>query len=479
MVHFIYIGTIVLLIGFVYWQQVRGRKDRQRDQEERDAIVSEEQRMFEFLHGLGESLQEDSSPPNMHRYIVNGVSEVVDADGGILYLLENRDHPELVPVFQTEHAAPVIPLPADLFELKGLRQKRRLRSFLQLTSVPRNATLLGAAMDAGSMIYVDELLAHSAFGGVRNSLQERVSAMLAPLVYGQKEVGVLAVIRNEARGFSKNDRDVFASIAEQSSFALGSAIIHAEASDKRRLEDELKRASEIQRILLPKSPPGLSDFNLASIFRPARMVSGDYFDYVAVDDDHFGVAIGDVCGKGIAASLIMAMCRSTLRNNAHGNPSPSAVLHAVNRAIFPDIREDMFVSLLYVVLGRNSGDIELARAGHEPPLLFRRTDSNVETVEPPGMAAGIDDGEVFERSLSNYALHLDTGDVLLLYTDGVTEAADPEENEFGIQRLREVLAESASGGAQAVVEAVSEALTRFTGTAPQSDDITLIAVEKR
>ncbi|MCB1091329.1 MAG: hypothetical protein KDL87_07355, partial [Verrucomicrobiae bacterium] len=146
MVHFIYIGTIVLLIGFVYWQQVRGRKDRQRDQEERDAIVSEEQRMFEFLHGLGESLQEDSSPPNMHRYIVNGVSEVVDADGGILYLLENRDHPELVPVFQTEHAAPVIPLPADLFELKGLRQKRRLRSFLQLTSVPRNATLLGAAM---------------------------------------------------------------------------------------------------------------------------------------------------------------------------------------------------------------------------------------------------------------------------------------------------------------------------------------------
>lgn len=479
MVHLIYIGTIALLIGLVYAQQVRRRRELETARIEREAIVGEEQRMFHFLHGLGASLQEDSSPPNMHRYIVTGVAEVVDADGGILYLLENRERPELVPVYQTDRAAPVIPLPADLFDLKGRRQERRLKSFLQLTSVPRGSGLLGKALDAGVPIYVDELLGNPAFDGSANVLQDNLCAMLAPLIYGQKEVGVLAVVRNGGRGFSANDRDVFGSIAEQSSFALGSAIIHAEASDKRRLEEELKRASEIQRILLPKNPPGLSDYRLASVFRPARMVSGDYFDYVAVDDQHFGVAIGDVCGKGIAASLIMAMCRSTLRNNAAGTPSPSAVLHAVNRAIFPDIREDMFVSLLYVVLGRNSGEVRLARAGHEPPLLYRRGEGRVETIEPPGMAAGIDDGEVFERSLADHPVHLGSGDVLLLYTDGVTEAADGEETEFGLDRLRDVLAASAPRGAQAVVEAVSEALNHFSGSAPQSDDITLIAVEKR
>ncbi|MCB1232304.1 MAG: SpoIIE family protein phosphatase [Verrucomicrobiae bacterium] len=470
------ICAILVVAALLLLRQLRATRLAK---QECEAIEGEERRMFEFLHGLGESLQVDSSPPNMHRYIVNGVADVVGADGGILYLLDNPENPELVPVFQTERAAPIIPLPADLFELEGLRQKRRLRSFLQLTTVPRDHGLLGQALTTGQTIYAEKLLESDAFEGMANPLQENLATMLAPLIYGQKEVGVLAVVKNGGLKFSANDRDVFSSIAEQSSFALGSAIIHAEANEKRRLEDDLKQASEIQRILLPKKPPGLRDYRLASAFRAARMVSGDYFDYVPVDEQRFGVAIGDVCGKGIAASLIMAMCRSTLRNNAAGNLSPASVLHAVNRAIFPDIREDMFVSLLYLVLQHDSDQIQIARAGHEPPLLFRKESGEVETVEPPGMAAGIDDGEVFERSLVDYPLTLKTGDLLLLYTDGVIEAANASDDEFGIARLRETLAASAGRGAKAVVDAVSEAVADFVGGAAQSDDITLIAVEKR
>ena len=112
------------------------------------------------------------------------------------------------------------------------------------------------------------------------------------------------------------------------------------------------------------------------------------FDYVKVDENRYGVAIGDVCGKGIAASLIAAMCRSLLRSNVSGNPSPSSVLQSVNSTIFADIREDMFVSLLYLVLERESETVTLARAGHEPPLLFRRSTGEIESIEPPGMAAG-------------------------------------------------------------------------------------------
>ena len=113
----------------------------------------------------------DSSPPNMHRYIVNGVAEVVGADGGILYLLDNPEQPELVPVFQTEQAAPIIPLPADLFELEGLRQKRRLRSFLQLTTIPPGTGLLGRTLDSGQTVYVEKLLESPAFEGAPNPLQ--------------------------------------------------------------------------------------------------------------------------------------------------------------------------------------------------------------------------------------------------------------------------------------------------------------------
>lgn len=479
MQHFPYFVVILALVGFGAWMILRQRRLTEQARRECQAIETEEKRLFHFLHGLGESLQEDSSPPNMHRYIVNGVAEVVGADGGILYLLDNPERPELVPVFQTERAAPVIPLPPDLMKLEGLRQKRRLRSFLQLTTVPRGTGLLGQVLSEGKTVHVEKILDCPSFEGHRNPLQENLAALLAPLVYGQKEVGVLVMVKNSGGTFSPNDRDVFGTIAEQSSFALGSAIIHAEAHEKRRLESELRQASEIQRILLPKKPPGLKDYRLAYTFRAARMVSGDYFDYVPVDEQRFGIAIGDVCGKGIAASLIMAMCRSTLRNNAAGNQSPASVLHAVNRAIFPDIREDMFVSLLYLVLMRDSNQISLARAGHEPPLVYRKATGVVETIEPPGMAAGIDDGEVFERSLSDCQLSLDPGDLLLLYTDGVIEAASLTDDEFGIDRLRQTLELHASGGAQAVVDAVSDAVASFVGKAPQSDDITLIAVEKR
>ena len=142
----------------------------------------------------------------------------------------------------------------------------------------------------------------------------------------------------------------------------------------------------------------------------------------------------------------MAMCRSTLRNNAAGNLSPASVLHAVNRAIFPDIREDMFVSLLYLVLTRESGEIHIARAGPRAAPGVSKGERRGRNVRAPGMAAGIDDGEVFERSLVDSSINLESGDLLLLYTDGVIEATNGDEEEFGIDRLRNILADSAARG---------------------------------
>src|SRR5690606_20949587 len=167
--------------------------------------------------------------------------------------------------------------------------------------------------------------------------------------------------------------------------------------------------------------PALADYEVAAEYKAARHVSGDYYDYVAVDEDRYGIAIGDVCGKGIAASLIMAMCRSNLRSRAPENLSPASVLHSVNHSIFPDIREDMFVSLLYLILERGSNEITFARAGHEPPVLYRKATGETEVVETSGLAAGIDEGLVFKRSVKDHRLRMESGDILLLYTDGVIE----------------------------------------------------------
>lgn len=479
MEHLVYLSLIVViacLFGAIWWQE---KQKQARLAQERDEIDEEEHRMFDFLHGLGESLQEDTSPPNMHRYIVDGVVRVVEAEAGILYLID-EEKDRLVPVYVSENEAPVIPLPPELESFTDPVAKRnRLRSYLKLSVVDTGSGIMGSALESNEAIYAPRLLDHPAFNGPPNSDQEHLSVLVAPLVYARKRVGVLAVTKDSETGFSSNDFDVFESLAEQGSFALGSAIIHAEAGEKRRLDDELKRASEIQRILLPRRSPDLSDYEVAAHYRPARHVSGDYYDYVRVDEDRYGVAIGDVCGKGIAASLIMAMSRSILRSCSPDNLSPASVLHEVNRAIFPDIREDMFVSFLYLILERNSEEVTMARAGHELPLLYRRAEGRIEILEPGGMAAGVDRGEVFKRTVKDFRFSMETGDLLMLYTDGVNELTAKDGEEFGVDRLEETVLAAGEVGAPEILESVVSTLNAFSQGARQSDDITLIAIEKR
>jgi sigma-B regulation protein RsbU (phosphoserine phosphatase) len=151
----------------------------------------------------------------------------------------------------------------------------------------------------------------------------------------------------------------------------------------------------------------------------------------------------------------------------------------VNHSIFPDIREDMFVSLLYLILERGSKEVTMARAGHEPPILFRAATGATEVVEITGLAAGIDEGPVFKRNVKDYRFRMESGDVLLLYTDGIIESESSGGDEYGIERLCELLVEHHALSAQDLVNSVMADLHRFSGEAPQSDDITLIAIKKR
>jgi sigma-B regulation protein RsbU (phosphoserine phosphatase) len=211
---------------------------------------------------------------------------------------------------------------------------------------------------------------------------------------------------------------------------------------------------------------------------PARQVSGDYFDYIKIDDDRLGVAIADVSGKGVPASLIMAICRSVLRSQAAQNPSPGDVLKKVNRQLYPDIKEDMFISMAYIILDHARNGVTLSRAGHDAPLLYKRETQTVAPLKPPGLVLGIDSGSVFDRMTNDVNVPLERGDVLVLYTDGVTEALDAEGYEFGIERMIQSVRASAADGASAMVTRVIEDVRNFAGSQPQNDDITLIAIRK-
>ncbi len=462
--------------GWIYTAQRQARRIRtlERSKEE---IQVEETLVFDFLHGLGEAFSETIRPHDLHRLIVEGATRILDANGGALYMVD-RTGAKLVPAFISKGCPPLVDVPADILQ-QAAATPIALESYLRLHSVPLGEGTIGQVWQAGQSVCLNELSEVSELARLRDTSFGTASMMVSALLYGKQNMGVLALANGPTGApFSQSDFVVFKSIAEQSAFALYNAIIYSEANEKKRLDHDLEIARDIQRILLPAEAPAVNGFEISGINVPARQVSGDYFDYIKVDDQHLGVAIADVSGKGVPASLIMAICRSVLRSQATQNPSPGDVLHKVNRQLYPDIKEDMFISMAYLILDHAHNGVILARAGHDAPLLYKSSTQTITPLKPPGMVLGIDSGNVFDRLTNDVAVPLERDDCLVLYTDGVTEAIDTEGDEFGVERMIQSVCASAMSGAPAIVTRLIDDLRNFVGSQPQNDDITLIAIRK-
>src|SRR5213595_1750531 len=469
-----------LLIGcFVSWiyTLVRQRRSIRRLERSQEEIQVEETLVFDFLHGLGEAFSETIRPTDLHRLIVEGATRVLDAQGGALYLTD-RTGTKLVPTFVSKGCPPLVDVPPHVLQ-QTAGTPVALENFLRVHNIGNGEGLLGRVWQAATPLCLNEFSEAPELATLRDSSLGATSVMVASLLYAKQNMGVLA-LANSRMGtpFSQNDFVVFKSIAEQSAFALYNAIIYSEANEKKRLDHDLEIARDIQRILLPAESPTIAGFEISGINIPARQVSGDYFDYIRVDEHRLGLAIADVSGKGVPASLIMAICRSVLRSQAPQNPSPAEVLKAVNLQLCPDIKEDMFISMAYLLVDHYVRSVMLARAGHDAPLLYRRAPQTVELIKPPGMVVGIDSGSVFDRITNDFAIRLEQDDCLVLYTDGVTEALDAEGFEFGIDRMIQSVRASAGHGASAIITRLIDDLRDFVGAHPQNDDITLITIHK-
>ena len=454
--------------------QTRKIRRLERSHEE---IQVEETLVFDFLHGLGEAFRETIRPQELHRLIVEGATRILDAHGGALYLTD-RAGGKLTPAFISKGCLPLVDVPPNILQQAAVTPIA-LESFLRLHSITPGEGMIGRVWQTGEAICLNELSEVPELAKLRGSAFGTASVMAATLSYGKQDLGVLAVANGPmGTPFSQADFVVFKSIAEQSAFALYNAIIYSMANEKKRLDHDLEIARDIQRILLPAEAPAINGFQISGISVPARQVSGDYFDYIQVDNERLGVAIADVSGKGVPASLIMAICRSVLRAEAAWNPSPADVLRKVNRQLYPDIKEDMFISMAYLILDHQRNGITLARAGHDAPLLYKRDSQTVTPVKSPGMVVGIDSGNVFDRLTTDFAVPLERDDCLVLYTDGVTESLNADGDEFGLNRMIESVQASATNGAQTIVKRIIDDVRDFTGSSPQNDDITLIAIRK-
>ena len=300
--------------------------------------------------------------------------------------------------------------------------------------------------------------------------------LAVPLVSQGELIGVLNLgPRLSEQDYSSDDRKLLDNLAAQAAPALRVGQLvreqEAEAATRQRFEQELEVARLIQQNFLPKELPDLPGWQVAAYYRPAREVGGDFYDVIPLPDGRVGFVVGDVTDKGVPAALVMSATRSVLRASAQRLIEPGVVLERVNEHLCPDMPEKMFVTCLYGVLDPATGLLRFANAGHDLPYV--KTADGVVELRARGMPLGLMPGMDYEEKEAV----LQPGESVLLHSDGVVEAHDPDRDMFGFPRLKETVA-GAPGGQELIDRVISE-LEAFTGPdSEQEDDITMVTLER-
>jgi sigma-B regulation protein RsbU (phosphoserine phosphatase) len=302
------------------------------------------------------------------------------------------------------------------------------------------------------------------------------SVICVPLKTRGRIIGVIYVdSRIRAGMFSKDDLELLTAISSVAATAIENARLYQVAVERGRLERELQMAREVQAQLLPRETPRAPGWAFDAHWEPARQVAGDYYDFFPLPGPRLGTVIADVSDKGMPAALFMAMTRSTLRASAGQCASPAEGIALANQLICADASEGMFVTLFYAQLDLASGEMVYVNAGHNPPLLLRADAERPTPLTRTGMALGV----VAETSFEQRVERLDPRDLVFLYTDGITEATDAREREFGLQRLQALLVRERDAPATGLVEAIVREVGEHVGDREPLDDVTMVAVRRQ
>jgi serine phosphatase RsbU (regulator of sigma subunit) len=297
-----------------------------------------------------------------------------------------------------------------------------------------------------------------------------------PLLADSLAIGALMIDMRQPRSLDEHEVRLLRLMANQAALAIEQARLHQEEVERQTLDKELEVAQQIQISLLPSSLPEVSGWEFAAFYQAAHQIGGDFYDLfeLAAESRQLGLVIADVSGKGVPGALFMALSRTLLRATALRGRRPSVALQRANGQILKENRTGQFVSVCYATLDTDSGRLVFANAGHDRPLWVHGASGQVQELEAPGIVLGVLD----EIELAESEVDLAPGDLLILYTDGVTESVDSNWRPFGRKRLQEVARTHAQASAKQALEAVVEAVKVHAGDVPLADDLTLLVVKR-
>ena len=363
----------------------------------------------------------------------------------------------------------------------GELRAKYIEDALMAETIEPNEGILGEVAASGRGVLIKDALKDPRIIKHDDESLKIRSFMAVPLIFRGQLSGVLAVANPiSGRAFTDTEFSLAKSLGEQCALALQNAEAVSALLMRNKLEFDLRLASSIQRYLLPENLPQTESLEFAVKYLPQQLIGGDFYDFFKLPHGKIGVVIGDVSGKGIPAAILMALCQTKLRYIAMSGKSPAQTLCLLNSEMVHAMRSDMFITIIYLVIDPKSGEARFARAGHEPPLLARAdSDEAAQPLKSSGMALGMVSEELFDEVMEDASFKMNSGDVLVLYTDGLTEAANPEGGEFTAKKLAQTISTLCSRNANDLNDEIIKSVEAFMGPGNKyGDDLTLLTVKK-
>ncbi|MFW6059088.1 MAG: SpoIIE family protein phosphatase [Phycisphaeraceae bacterium] len=376
------------------------------------------------------------------------VTEVMNVKGAMIRLIDRQRNNELV-------ARAIHNLSDDYIKKGSIR--------LDESEIYRTAL-------EGKCAYVEDMATDPRVLFQENARREGLVSMLcAGMIYQGKPIGVIQLFTGEVRRFTRFEINLVHSMTHLLATAIENARLDQARLENQRMLRQLQLAADVQRRLLPAARPHLPPLDIAARYVPSFELGGDFYDFIDLDG-HLGIAVGDVVGKGVAASLLMASVRASLRAYAQDLYDLDEVISRVNHALCHDTLDNEFATLWYGVFDPVGLRVTFCNAGHELPLLLR--DGEIHPMDTGGMIVGVDPHQRYDKALWD----LKPGDALLLYTDGLVDAFNGDGERFGRARIEQALREASDKPANELLNHVIWSMRKFTGTRRSLDDTTLVAM---
>lgn len=336
-----------------------------------------------------------------------------------------------------------------------------------------NQSLLGWMYLNEKPLLINDLSNDERFQGL-GADQSVTSVLCVPLMTKSELKGVLAVYNKKGGGgFTEEDERLLSILAAQSAQIVENARLYEEEKAHSLLKQEIRLLSGIQAELLPKTSPNIPGYDIAGTNIPAQTVGGDYFDFIPVDSNQICLCLGDVSGKGLPASLLMANLQATLRGQTHRDATPSDCLKRCNTMLYRSTDPEHFATLFCGALDVEKHALTYCNAGHNYPFLFSEGKEPMR-LETGGVVLGILEQYPFEQG----AVELKPGDLLVVFSDGITEAINAEEVEFGEDKLAELAAAHRGDSSAELIQRTIEAVRHHAAGHPQADDMTMVVLKR-